>query len=50
MKKDGFVWDYSGHFFHFKRPEIEQFLLERMLGQQVRKVVKKSLSPTPEAD
>ena len=23
VKKDGFVWDYSGHFFHFKHPEIE---------------------------
>ncbi len=42
VKKDGFVWDYSGHFFHFKHPEIERFLLDRMPGQQVRKVVKKS--------
>jgi protoporphyrinogen oxidase len=42
VKKDGFVWDYSGHFFHFKHPEIERFLLERMPGQQVRKVIKKS--------
>ena len=42
VKKDGFVWDYSGHFFHFKHPEIEKFLLERMPGQQVRKVIKKS--------
>lgn len=42
VKKDGFVWDYSGHFFHFKRPEIERFLLDRMPGQQVRKVIKKS--------
>ena len=42
VKKDGFVWDYSGHFFHFKHPEIERFLFDRMPGQQVRKVVKKS--------
>src|SRR5437868_964032 len=42
IKKDGFVWDYSGHFFHFKHPEIEKFLLDRMPGQQVRKVIKKS--------
>jgi protoporphyrinogen oxidase len=28
--KAGFVWDYSGHFFHFKHPEIEQWLRERM--------------------
>lgn len=42
VKKDGFTWDYSGHFFHFKHPEIERYLLERMPGQQVRKVLKKS--------
>ena len=23
VKREGFVWDYSGHFFHFKKPEIE---------------------------
>jgi NADH:ubiquinone oxidoreductase subunit 2 (subunit N) len=26
VKRDGFVWDYSGHFFHFKHPEIERWL------------------------
>ena len=26
IKKEGFVWDYAGHFFHFSHPEIkEQF-------------------------
>lgn len=38
--QDGFTWDYSGHFFHFRNPEIEQWLRERMPGQTVRKVVK----------
>ncbi len=42
VKKDGFVWDYSGHFFHFKHPEIEAWLRQRMPGQQVRTVEKKS--------
>jgi protoporphyrinogen oxidase len=42
VKKEGFVWDYSGHFFHFKHPEIEAWLKERMPGQRVRSVVKKS--------
>lgn len=42
VKKDGFVWDYSGHFFHFKHPEIEAWLRERMHGQRVRAVEKKS--------
>src|SRR6187399_2703309 len=36
--KDGFVWDYSGHFFHFKHPEIEKWLRDRMPGQDVRTV------------
>jgi protoporphyrinogen oxidase len=41
VKKDGFVWDYSGHFFHFKHPEIEQWLRDRMPGA-MRVVEKKS--------
>ena len=43
VKKDGFVWDYSGHFFHFKHPEIEAWLRARMPGQRVRVVEKRSL-------
>jgi protoporphyrinogen oxidase len=42
VKKDGFVWDYSGHFFHFKHPEIERWLIDRMPGQRIRVVEKKS--------
>lgn len=42
IAKDGFVWDYSGHFFHFKHPEIEQDLVSRMQGQRVLRVVKDS--------
>jgi protoporphyrinogen oxidase len=30
IKRDGFVWDYSGHFFHFKHAEIEAWLRERI--------------------
>jgi len=41
--RDGFVWDYSGHFFHFKHPEIEAWLRERMPGQRLLTVNKKSL-------
>ena len=36
--KAGFVWDYSGHFFHFKDPTIEAWLRARMPGQDVRTV------------
>lgn len=42
VKKDGFVWDYSGHFFHFKHADIEQWLRMRMPGQNIRKIEKKS--------
>jgi protoporphyrinogen oxidase len=42
IKREGFVWDYSGHFFHFKHPEIEAWLRERMVGQNVRVVNKRS--------
>jgi len=33
VERDGFVWDYSGHFFHFRHPEIEKELVERMNGR-----------------
>jgi protoporphyrinogen oxidase len=42
IHRDGFVWDYSGHFFHFKHPDIEAWLRERMVGQKIRVVDKKS--------
>lgn len=28
IKQDGFVWDYSGHFFHFRHPELEHYICE----------------------
>jgi hypothetical protein len=39
-KRNGFVWDYSGHFFHFKNKEIKDYLLENLQCQlfEVRKV------------
>lgn len=43
IRQDGFVWDYSGHFFHFKHPEIERWLIERMApGEEVRSVDKRT--------
>jgi len=42
VKQDGFVWDYSGHFFHFKHPSIEAWLRARMPGQDVRVITKRS--------
>lgn len=40
--ESGFVWDYSGHFFHFKDPAIEAWLRARMPGQDVRTVLRRS--------
>jgi protoporphyrinogen oxidase len=40
--KDGFVWDYSGHFFHFRNPEIERELVAKIGAGRVRQVVKDS--------
>jgi protoporphyrinogen oxidase len=42
IKRDGFVWDYSGHFFHFQRPEIERYLVDRMGDQRVLRVQRDS--------
>jgi protoporphyrinogen oxidase len=40
--RDGFVWDYSGHFFHFAHPEIEAWLRERMPADEVRTVQRRA--------
>jgi protoporphyrinogen oxidase len=36
--QDGFVWDYSGHFFHFRKPEIERELVGRIGAERVRRI------------
>jgi protoporphyrinogen oxidase len=41
--RNGFVWDYSGHFFHFKHPDIEAWLRARMPGQDVRTVARRAV-------
>jgi protoporphyrinogen oxidase len=42
IQRDGFVWDYSGHFFHFRHPEIERELVQAIGPERVRRVVKDS--------
>jgi protoporphyrinogen oxidase len=42
VRRDGFVWDYSGHFFHFKHPDVEAWLRANMPEQRVRVVTKRS--------
>ena len=36
VRRAGFVWDYAGHFFHFRDPEIERYLVDRMEGRVLR--------------
>lgn len=33
IKRNGFVWDYSGHFFHFQNQEIKKWLMENVQGE-----------------
>lgn len=40
--QDGFVWDYSGHFFHFKHKEIADYLQRRMPADSVRTIARRS--------
>jgi protoporphyrinogen oxidase len=40
--EDGFVWDYSGHFFHFRHPEIERELVDIIGAGRVRRIVKRT--------
>ena len=30
IRRDGFVWDYSGHFFHFQHPDIRDYVMQRI--------------------
>ena len=38
--RNGFTWDYSGHFFHFRNPEIKDVVMSEMDGSQLREVAK----------
>lgn len=42
VHQDGFTWDYAGHFFHFKHPDIEAWLMSGVEGplHTVRRVAK----------
>ncbi|MDP2344334.1 MAG: FAD-dependent oxidoreductase [Deltaproteobacteria bacterium] len=42
VKQDGFVWDYSGHFFHFRHKDLEQRLVSRLPAESVRTIVRRS--------
>ncbi len=42
IRQDGFVWDYSGHFFHFRNEDIRRDVMEGIPPQEVLDVVKHS--------
>lgn len=42
IKQDGFVWDYSGHFFHFNDEKVKRYIFERMDNQTIFTVEKKT--------
>ena len=33
--KDDYVWDYSGHFFHFQRPNIRDFVIGSIAKEEI---------------
>lgn len=39
-RRNGFTWDYSGHFFHFQNPEIKDLIMKEMDENSVLKVNK----------
>lgn len=40
IKQDGFVWDYSGHFFHFQDDGIKQDIMSGIPADHIHKVKK----------
>lgn len=42
IKRNGYVWDYSGHFFHFQNPELEKYVCKNIDPTTLRKINKKT--------
>lgn len=40
--KDGFIWDYSGHFFHFRNENIKNFILSKINKEDILKIKKQT--------
>jgi protoporphyrinogen oxidase len=40
LRRNGFVWDYSGHFFHFRDPATREWIMQHMQSDvvEVRKI------------
>lgn len=41
-KRNGFVWDFSGHFFHFQNSQIRDLILEKMDKSEMVSIVKET--------
>ena len=35
IKKDGFTWDYAGHFYHFKTEELKKLFLDLVESEEL---------------
>ena len=42
IKQDGFIWDYSGHFFHFQRQAMGAYVQDRMNADDIVNVQKRT--------
>lgn len=42
-ERNGFTWDYSGHFFHFKNEDIKNLVMCKMNPQNIRDVEKSTM-------
>jgi|TARA_E500000318_G_scaffold19097_2_gene19924 protoporphyrinogen oxidase len=42
IKQDGFVWDYSGHFFHFSKDFVKKLFLEKIKDAEIFTVKKRT--------
>ena len=40
IKRNGYIWDYSGHFFHFRDKKIENYLIKNIGIENISKVKK----------
>ncbi len=40
--KDRFIWDYSGHYFHFRNKEIAKYLYDRMTDTEILEITRRS--------
>lgn len=38
--QDGFIWDYSGHFFHFQHPELRDYVMRHINDDEMLNVEK----------